>query len=141
MKLSAIKKDILSKSKVGVANTEKKIYDKFKEKTDNFYGEYQPVEYIRLDELRSSLRHFNSGLSAVVSFTGDMSHPRPLVQGQSGDWHVALWDEGKILESAMHGSHGGYTRGTKIWDEGLSELGNIELKLVHELRAAGLPLH
>lgn len=141
MKVGAIKADILSKSKNGVAMTEKEIYDVMLKNVRKFYGEVSPKEYIRTGHLGKSLKSVNGGLSARVFFNeGGMAHPRPWALGQSGRWHQVLWPEGKILDAAMHGSHGAAYQGTAIWHESMSELGDIEQRLVSNLRRAGLPI-
>lgn len=141
MKATQIKKDIESKAKVAVFNTREKIYSVIEKNLRVYYGEYRPEEYIRTQQLLNSLVRQSSGLHAEVYFdAGALNYKTGLIETQSG-YGYATWGAGEVLDTSMHGSHGGYVDGTAIWDNSMSELGDIIALIVKELRAAGLPVH
>lgn len=142
MKASQIKKDIESKAKVAVFNTREKIYSVIEKNLRVYYGEYNPPEeYIRTWQLLNSLVRQSSGLHAEVYFdAGALNYQTGKIETQSG-YGYATWGAAEVLDTSMHGSHGGYVDGTAIWDNSMSELGDIIALIVKELRAAGLPVH
>lgn len=130
MKASQIKKDIEAKAKVAVFNTREKIYSVIEKNLRVYYGEFSPEQYVRTQQLLNSLVRQSSGLHAEVYFdAGALNY-------QTGTWGAA-----EVLGTSMHGSHGGYVGGTAIWDNSMSELGDIVALIVKELRAAGIPVH
>ena len=141
MKASQIKKDIESKAKVAVFNTREKIYSVIEKNLRVYYGEFSPEEYIRTQQLLNSLVRQSSGLHAEVYFdAGALNYQTGVIETQHGTGY-ATWGAAEVLDTSMHGSHGGYVGGTAIWDNSMSELGDIIALIVKELRAAGLPVH
>lgn len=141
MKATQIKKDIESKAKVAVFNTREKIYSVIEKNLRVYYGEFSPEEYIRTQQLLNSLVRQSSGLRAEVYFdAGALNYQTGVIETQHGTGH-APWGAAEVLDTSMHGSHGGYVGGTAIWDNSMSELGDIIALIVKELRAAGLPVH
>lgn len=130
MKASQIKKDIEAKARVAVFNTREKIYSVIEKNLRVYYGEFSPEQYVRTQQLLNSLVRQSSGLHAEVYFdAGALNY-------QTGTWGAA-----EVLGTSMHGSHGGYVGGNAIWDNSMSELGDIVALIVKELRAAGIPVH
>lgn len=141
MKASQIKKDIEAKAKVAVFNTREKIYSVIEKNLRVYYGEFSPEEYIRTQQLLNSLVRQSSGLHAEVYFdAGALNYQTGVIETQHGTGY-ATWGAAEVLDTSMHGSHGGYVGGTAIWDNSMSELGDIIALIVKELRAAGLPVH
>lgn len=141
MKASQIKKDIESKAKVAVFNTREKIYSVIEKNLRVYYGEFSPEEYIRTKQLLNSLVRQSNGLHAEVYFdAGALNYQTGVIETQHGTGY-ATWGAAEVLDTSMHGSHGGYVGGTAIWDNSMSELGDIIALIVKELRAAGLPVH
>lgn len=141
MKATQIKKDIESKAKVAVFNTREKIYSVIEKNLRVYYGEFSPEEYIRTQQLLNSLVRQSSGLHAEVYFdAGALNYQTGVIETQHGTGY-ATWGAAEVLDTSMHGSHGGYVGGTAIWDNSMSELGDIIALIVKELRAAGLPVH
>lgn len=141
MKANQIKKDIESKVKVAVFNTREKIYSVIEKNLRVYYGEFSPEEYIRTQQLLNSLVRQSSGLHAEVYFdAGALNYQTGVIETQHGTGY-ATWGAAEVLDTSMHGSHGGYVGGTAIWDNSMSELGDIIALIVKELRAAGLPVH
>lgn len=141
MKTEQIKKDIEAKAKVAVFNTREKIYSVIEKNLRVYYGEFSPEEYIRTQQLLNSLVRQSSGLHAEVYFdAGALNYQTGVIETQHGTGY-ATWGAAEVLDTSMHGSHGGYVGGTAIWDNSMSELGDIIALIVKELRAAGLPVH
>lgn len=141
MKTEQIKKDIEAKAKVAVFNTREKIYSVIEKNLRVYYGEFSPEEYIRTQQLLNSLVRQSSGLHAEVYFdAGALNYQTGVIETQHGAGY-ATWGAAEVLDTSMHGSHGGYVGGTAIWDNSMSELGDIIALIVKELRAAGLPVH
>ena len=141
MKTEKIKKDIEAKAKVAVFNTREKIYSVIEKNLRVYYGEFSPEEYIRTQQLLNSLVRQSSGLHAEVYFdVGALNYQTGVIETQHGTGY-ATWGAAEVLDTSMHGSHGGYVGGTAIWDNSMSELGDIIALIVKELRAAGLPVH
>lgn len=141
MKATQIKKDIESKAKVAVFNTREKIYSVIEKNLRVYYGEFSPEEYIRTQQLLNSLVRQSSGLHAEVYFdAGALNYQTGVIETQHGTGY-ATWGAAEVLDTSMHGSHGGYVNGTAIWDNSMSELDDIIALIVKELRAAGIPVH
>ena len=146
MKASQIKKDIEAKAEVAVFNTREKIYSVIEKNLRVYYGEFSPEEYIRTQQLLNSLVRQSGGLHAEVYFdAGALNYENGVMElqhtSETGIYGWATWGAAEVLDTSMHGSHGGYVNGTAIWDNSMSELGDIIALIVKELRAAGLPVH
>lgn len=145
-----LKAYVLKASRKAIAATEAKIYAVIRSNLEKFYSEYKPEEYITTASLLNSLVKtavipVGDGYTAEVYFdVGSLGYRKGQVNLQStpktGRMGYAKWADGKILSSAMEGSHGGYTSGTAIWPESMAELGDIVQLIVSELRAAGIPV-
>ena len=136
---------ILSKSRVALFNMREKIYGIINKHLRVYYGEYNPTEYIRTKNLLESLVKTSSkdGLTFEVYFDASaMQYEKGEVLLQSGGYGIATWDSEKVLETAMHGSHGGYVRtsNSPIWEGSMDEIGNLVEMIKRELIAAGLPV-
>lgn len=141
MKASQIKKDIEAKARVAVFNTREKIYSVIEKNLRVYYGEFSPKQYARTQQLLNSLVRQSSGLHAEVYFdAGALNYQTDVIETQHGIGY-ATWGAAEVLDTSMHGSHGGYVDGTAIWDNSMSELGDIIALIVKELRAAGIPVH
>lgn len=142
---AALRAYIEARAKVGVAKTGEEINDVLEEKVGSFYGAYAPTSYIRTGTLRDSLKNKTAGLRVDVGFDeGSMWYAQGVMKlqhtGESDKYGWATWDGAKVLETAMHGSHGGWRRTTGIWEPALAQLGDIEELTADNMRAAGLPL-
>lgn len=130
MKASQIKKDIEAKARVAVFNTREKIYSVIEKNLRVYYGEFSPEQYVRTQQLLNSLVRQSSGLHAEVYFDAGALN-----------YQTGTWGADEVLDTSMHGSHGGYVNGIAIWDNSMSELGDIVALIVKELRAAGITVH
>lgn len=137
--LAGLKAALVAAAVNAVSKVEGEVYTTFAGNLNQYYGEFMPAEYIRTGELLGSLnrtgaRSTGSGASADVYFTTP-SYQTGVVPLQSGRTGWATWSGEQVLNTAMHGSHGGYTGGTAIWDESMGELGDIEGKLLAAVMA------
>lgn len=137
---------VLARCGNAVASAEQKVHDVIDSFLSTYYGEFTPEEYIRTNQLMHSLvktgvKTTGNGFEAEVYFdVGKLNYKQGIVPLQSGRTGYATWDGRKVLETAMHGSHGGYTGGTPIWDASMNQLGNICDLLLRELKAQGIPI-
>lgn len=144
---AALKAALAAAATAAVAEVEERVYGEFSGNLKKYYGEFTPAEYIRTNALfgslnRTGVRSGGSGASAEVFFTtpgyqtGVMQLQSTPITGRLG---YATWDGGKVLDTAMHGSHGGFIGGTAIWDESMSALGGkagIKAMLLSAVKAA-----
>ena len=129
-----------------VSEVERKVHSKFAENLNEYYGEFTPAEYIRTGALSGSLEttgtySTGNGASAEIYFSTP-SYKQGVVPLQHtpehGRYGWATWTGEQVLDTAMHGSHGGYAAGTAIWDDSMIEFGDIEDLLRKALKAQGL---
>lgn len=137
---------VLAKCGNAVASAEQKVHSVIDSFLSTYYGEFAPDEYIRTNQLmhslvRTGVKSTGNGFEAEVYFdVGKLNYKQGLVPLQSGRMGYATWDGGKVLDTAMHGSHGGYVGGTPIWDASMTQLGNILELLKQELIKQGIPI-
>lgn len=127
-----------------VAQVEEKVWEEFTGQLNQYYTEFIPAEYIRTGALygsldRTNVRSTGNGASAEVRFTTP-SYQTGAVPLQSGRTGWATWNGEQVLDTAMHGSHGGYVGGTAIWDDGVASLGDIKVLLAQALKAQGVSI-
>lgn len=137
----------MGKCAEAVANVEKKVHAEFAANLNQFYYEYNPLEYIRTEALFNSLevtgvKQAGNRVIAEVYFNKP-SWEHGWVPLQSGHYGHSSWSDEKVLNVAMTSSfpHGGYERGTAIWTESMKNLGGIQgIKnlLKQELKRQGL---
>jgi hypothetical protein len=141
-----LKKFLIDKCAIAVANTERKVHEELAGNLNQFYTEFKPKEYIRTGALFNALNSTGviktkSGAIAEVYFDTP-SYQHGWVPLQSGGQGYSYWDDEYILKVAMEGgSHGGYEDGTAIWTESMNKLGGksgIKILLIQELKKQGL---
>lgn len=140
---AALKAALVAACTKAVAKVEEKVYEEFAGNLNQYYGEFIPAEYIRTDALFGSLEHTGAmstgnGANARVYFTTP-SYQQGMMPLQHtpehGMYGWATWSGGQVLDTAMHGSHGGYVGGTAIWDESMASLGDIKGLLLSAVKA------
>ncbi len=142
-----LKAFILKKCQSGVMAAEEKVYKIIDECLQQFYGEFDPEEYIRTSQLlhslvRSGVKSTGNGYEAEVYFdVGALNYATGIVPTQSGVGY-ATWSAETVLSVAMESGvpHGGYAGGTAIWSVSNARLGDITALLVRELRKQGIPI-
>lgn len=147
-----LKKYILDKCKVAIAEAEKEIYQIIDLHLNQFYNEFEPEEYIRTRQLfhslvRSGVKSTGNGYVAEVYFDASKLNYEQGVMPlkhtpEHGRYGWATWDGNKVLDVAMTSGkpHGGYASGTAIWNESMAKIGDIGLLLVQKLEANGIPI-
>ena len=141
---------VLGKCTAAVANVEQKVHAVIDQTLAQFYGEFEPSEYIRTGKLMHSLvktgvKSTGNGVEAEVYFDASALNYEQGVMplkhtSEHGMYGWATWTGGKVLETAMNGSHGGYVRGTPVWSTSQARLGDIYALLIKELKAQGIPI-
>lgn len=146
---AALKAALIEACTNAVAQVEEKVYAEFSGNLNQYYTEFIPAEYIRTGALYNSLdrtgvQSSGNGASADVFFNTP-SYQKGMMPLQNTPMHGrygwATWSGQKVLDTAMHGSHGGYVDGTAIWDDSMVSLGGkagIKAMLIQALKAQGL---
>lgn len=136
---------ILSKSQAAIKAAEERVYTVIKKTLVQYYGEFQPDEYIRTLQLLHSLVKTQvistgNGFEARVYFDADMlNYQTGEIATQHGTgW--ATWGADEVLDTAMNGSHGGYVDGTAVWGTSMAVLGDICNLIAQELVKQGIPV-
>lgn len=162
--LEALESYILSKSGVAIKMAQEKIFNLIEDYILKYYSEFDPSVYERTYQLLCSLvktavKSTGNGWVAEVYFdastldyhikhlhgqpvAGGYRHPYvPHVVTPDGTFQNPKGDAGKVLESAAHGSHGGYTSGTAIWDDPMKILNKEAYNMLKKaLIDAGIPV-
>lgn len=140
-----LKNFLLTKCQIAVAQAEQKIYQVIDRCLDQYYGEFKPDEYIRTQKLLNSLvksevKKVGDGYEAEVYFDEkQLNYQTGVIPTQHGTGY-ATWGADEVLDTAMHGSHGGYIDGTAIWGTSKAVLGDIYALIKKELVAQGIPI-
>lgn len=141
-----LKDFLLAKCKVAISQTEEKIYRVIDSALKQYYDEFEPSEYIRTQQLlhslvKSDVKKVGNGYEAEVYFDDSMmKYETEHVLRKSGWYGSATWGAEEVLDTAMHGSHGGYIDGTAIWGTSQAVLGDIYALIKRELIAQGIPI-
>ena len=140
-----LKNFLMVKCKNAVVQAQEKVYRIIDRCLDQYYGEFKPDEYIRTQKLlnslvKSNIKQVGNGFEAEVYFDEkQLNYQTGVVSTQHGTGY-ATWGAEEVLDTAMHGSHGGYIDGTAIWGTSQVVLGDIYALLRNELIAQGIPL-
>ena len=90
--------------------------------------------------MKSDVKKVGNGYEAEVYFDeSKLNYQTGVIPTQHGTGY-ATWGAEEVLDTAMHGSHGGYIDGTAIWGTGLAVIGNIYTLIKKELIAQGIPI-
>lgn len=140
-----LKKYILDKCKVSVAQTQSKIHFLINNVLNEFYDEFTPSEYIRTHQLlhslvKSDIKSTGNSIVAEVYFDASKLNYVSPARGKSGQMHDAIYSNDEVLNMAMHGSHGGWIDGTPIWSTSLGRLGDVYKLLINSLKTNGIPI-
>lgn len=161
--LEALKSYILSKSGVAIKMAQEKVFRLIEDYILKYYTEFDPAVYERTYQLLCSLVKTavvstGNGWVAEVYFDastldyhikhmtkvkvdGGYMNPYNHVITSNGVFQNSKGDANKVLESAAHGSHGGYTSGTAIWDDPMKILNKEAYNMLKKaLIDAGIPV-
>ena len=140
-----LKKILLAKCKSALVQAQDKVYQIINKCLDQYYGEFKPDEYIRTYKLfnslvKSNIKSVGNGFEAEVYFDEkQLIYQTGVISTQHGTGY-ATWGADEVLDTAMHGSHGGYIDGTAIWGTSQAVLGDIYALIKKELIAQGIPI-
>lgn len=161
--IEALKSYILSKSQVAIQKAQEQIYQVIDRFVKEYYAEYSPIVYERTYQLyrslvKSEIIYTGNGWEAQVYFDISMLdyqikqlHGNPVDGGYMNPYNGAISPDGTfsnpkgsaelVMESAAHGSHGGWAGGTAIWDDPIAIL-NVEAYniLKRMLISEGIPI-
>ena len=135
----------MAKCKNAIVQAQEKVYQVIDKCLDQYYGEFKPDEYIRTQKLlnslvKSDIKTVGNGFEVEVYFDEkQLDYQTGIIPTQHGTGY-ATWGAEEVLDTAMHGSHGGYVAGTAIWEVSQAVLGDIYTLLRNELIAQGIPL-
>ena len=140
-----LKNFLMAKCKNAVVQAQEKVYRIIDRCLDQYYGEFKPDEYIRTQKLlnslvKSNIKPVGNGFEAEVYFDEKQLNYQTGVVPTQHRTGYATWGAEEVLDTAMHGSHGGYIDGTAIWGSSQAILGDIYALLRNELIAQGIPL-
>lgn len=162
--LDALENYILSKSGVAIKLAQERVYQVINRFVKEYYAEFTPEVYERTYQLFKSLvktevkQTGNSWVAEVYFDASNLDykvkhlHGRPVSGGfehpyvrgvvtSDGVFQNSKGDANKVLASAAHGSHGGYTSGTAIWDNPMNILNKEACNMLKKaLIDAGIPV-
>lgn len=143
--VEALEQFVLEKCRNAVSESEQEVHKTMKSRVDEFYGEYEPIEYNRTGNFRKSLQRtgvipVGKGFEAEVYFD-EVGYPSMAV-GKSGMLHSKDKSDAEILANNLTGaaSHGWAVSGTMPWTDSLFWLGDIDALLLRELKEQGIPI-
>ncbi|MBO5828705.1 MAG: hypothetical protein J6R59_09670 [Paludibacteraceae bacterium] len=135
----------MEKCRVAISQAEEKVYRVIDGALKQYYSEFSPDEYIRTQKLlhslvKSNVKRVGNGYEAEVYFDGSkLNYQTGVIPTQHGTGY-ATWGAEEVLDTAMHGSHGGYIDGIAIWGTSKAVLGDIYVLIKKELIAQGIPI-
>lgn len=136
---------LLSKFRTAITQAQERVYRVIDGALKQYYSEFTPDEYIRTQKLlhslvKSNVKRVGSGYEAEVYFDEkQLNYQTGVIETQHGTGY-ATWGADEVLDTAMHGSHGGYIDGTAIWGTGKAVLGDIYALIKQELIKQGIPI-
>lgn len=136
---------LLAKCKISISKAEERVYRVINDALKQYYSEFTPDEYIRTEKLlrslvKSNVKKVGNGYEAEVYFDeSQLNYQTGVIPTQHGTGY-ATWGADEVLDTAMHGSHGGYINGTAIWTTSNAVLGDIFTLIKNELIAQGIPI-
>lgn len=148
---AALKKYILNKSKSAVKIAQEQVYHIIGRFLNQYYNDFTPEEYIRTYKLlcslvKSDVRGTGNGWEAEVYFDASMLNydqgAIPLQHTpEHGRYGWATWGAEEVLNTALHGSHGGYVRTAPIYGQSINVLNAEAINILKKsLIQAGIPV-
>lgn len=149
--IKEIERDIEKKIIKAMHDAQEKVHFIIDGFLNQYYNEFTPAEYIRTHQLlhslvKSDIKKYGNSVQAEVYFDASaMSYENGFVRikstAETGEMGYATWGAAQVLDTAMHGTHGGYIKGTAIWDksEAILDAQAIDI-LKHSLQTNGIPI-
>lgn len=142
---------MLKHSKFAIRAAQEKVYKIIETFLKQYYSDYTPKEYIRTYNLlrslvKSDVRQVGNGWEAEVYFDASaLNYEQGAMPLQHTDEHGrygwATWGADQVLSTALHGSHGGYTRTAPIYGQSMNVLNAQAINILKEnLIKAGIPV-
>ena len=154
--LDALKNYILSRSQVAIKMAQERVFKIIEDFLLKYYEEFSPEVYIRTYQLLCSLvktdvKKTDNGWVAEIYFDVDaLDYSMRVVPSQfswaspQNTYRRENWtheNDIAVFEMAAHGSHGGYTSGTAVWDDPIKVLKKEGINILKQsLIAAGVPV-
>ena len=141
-----LKNYILSKCEEAIQNAQLEVHAIIDRFLMQYYAEYDPSLYERTYQLlhslvKSDVKSTGNGYEAEIYFDVSMLDYSVKTLKGIGTWSNKNWSEQTTLEAAAHGSHGGWTSGTAIWDDPMKIIDAKAIQILKKhLIAAGIPL-
>lgn len=146
-----IKAYILKKSRRAVEVAAERVYQIIEDFIIQYYNDFTPKEYIRTYNLLRSLVKTSVvpdgvGFKAEVYFDASaLNYQKGQIELQNtsehGRYGYATWGANQVLSTALHGSHGGYTRTAPIYGQSMNRLNAEAIEILkNQLIAAGVPV-
>lgn len=142
---------MLRHSRFAIRAAQEKVYKIIETFLKQYYSDYTPKEYIRTYNLlrslvKSDVRQVGNGWEAEVYFDASaLDYEQGVMPLQHTDEHGrygwATWGADQVLSTALHGSHGGYTRTAPIYEQSMNVLNAQAINTLKEnLIRAGIPV-
>lgn len=133
---------VMKKCKNVVANTQKEVREDVRNLAQDFYDDYDPVEYIRTGQLTED----KFIQMSPVSLSGNTCEADVHLEPNNLSYESGSKPSGEqVVSAAASGGHGAsglrvvYGGGAKLWEEdSLQSKANNDL--VQQLRAQGIPI-
>lgn len=143
--IEALKNHMISHIQSAILKSQEQIYQIIDRFVKEYYAEFTPEMYERTYQLyrslvKSDIIVIGNECKAHVYFDIDaLDYAMKTIGGKSIP--NKGWSEEKTLLAAAHGSHGGYAKGTAIWDKPLSILNTEAYNILKRmLISEGIPL-
>lgn len=154
--LDALKNYILSKSEVAIKMAQERIFKIIEDFLLQYYMEFEPEVYVRTYQLLCSLvktevkRTANGWVAEIYYDLDSLNYSMRIVPSQfswaspHNTYHRQDWtheNDIAVFEMAAHGSHGGYTSGTAVWDDPMRIIKQEGFNILKQsLINAGIPV-
>ena len=146
-----LKNYILKNSRSAIKVAQEQVYHIIGRFLNQYYNDFTPKEYIRTYQLlcslvKSDIRSTGNGWEAEVYFDASMlNYEKGAVPLQHtpehGMYGWATWGAEEVLNTALHGSHGGYVRTPPIYGQSMNVLNAKAIDILEKsLIQAGIPV-
>lgn len=143
--VNELKQYILSRMQPAIIKAQEQIYQVIDKFIKQYYAEFSPSMYERTYQLyrslvKSDIISTGDGYEAHVYFDLDaLDYAMKNIHGVQVP--NKGWSEEKTLMAAAHGSHGGYTSGTAIYDQPIALLKTEGYEILKRmLISEGIPI-
>lgn len=126
---------ILDRSRDAIVIAQEQVYQLIGRFLNQYYNEFSPSMYERTYQLLCSL------VKSEVRSTGNGWEAEVYFDASALNYTTGTWSGEEVLESAAHGSHGGYVSGTAVFDDPVEQLSSDYIEILkRSLIQAGIPV-